>query len=82
VDDDDSRDDSSAATEGDTITSAYYIPIPTIDDDDSSDDSSVSDPSVDIEPTCYDAFLYYLANLTKITYNEDSKFMEQAQALL
>ena len=82
VDDDDSSDDSSAATEGDTITSAYYIPIPTIDDDDSSDDSSVSDPSVDIEPTCYDAFLYYLAYLTKITYNEDSKFLEQAQALL
>ena len=81
---DESSDDDS--TEGDYIVSARYIPFPKIDwseDSSSSDDVTEYDLStIDIEPSVYEAFLYYLAYLVKISYNEDSKFMEQAQALL
>lgn len=78
--DDDSSDDSSGdVTEGDSVVSARYIPFPEItDESDSSDESE----TVDIEPAVYQAFLYYLAHLVKLSYNEESKFEEQAKTML
>ena len=76
-----SSDDSTAEDDDDYVVVARYIPYPAIDDGESSDDSTADD-TIDIEPAVYEAFLYYLSHLTKMSYNEDSKFMEQAQALL
>jgi hypothetical protein len=54
---------------------ASYIPRPQI-------TGSGDAQAVDIEPAVYQAFLYYLAHLVKLTYNEDNKYAEQAQAML
>lgn len=66
---------------GTQISSARYIPFPAIDVDSSSTATYV-DNTIEIEPAVYQAFLYYLAHLVKMSYNEDNKFAEQAQALL
>ena len=88
ADDESSDSDESTATEDDCVEYAYYIPLPQIEgldessDDESSDDNPYDNATIDLEPAVYQAFLYYLAYLTKLTYNEDNKFAERAQALL
>lgn len=79
ADDDSSDDSSSDVTEGDLVVSARYIPFPEIKDE---SDSSDEGETVDIEPAVYRAFLYYLAHLVKLSYNEESKFEEQAKTML
>lgn len=76
---------SDESTDGDEMEKAFYIPIPVIqglDDSDESEDTQYQTASIEIESAVYDAFLYYLAHLVKLSYNEDNKFEEQAKNLL